>query len=185
MKTPHHAILKAAEKRNIEIDATDAHVYVFTHGDLEVRNLSAKDGLAEMIKLIEADASDEDEGDADEANDEAAVADADFAEEAEGAEEDAPEGRSIVKRAYQVRYRPTQNTNGDQIAQDLRAYLEDTADDGSPCINRERLIRFAKANGFWDAKYTHLNNGQVRMNVGNKLRNRIKKDADFNPEWPS
>jgi len=42
-------------------------------------------------------------------------------------------------------------------------------------VELEALIKFAKANGVDTDKYAHLNNGQKRMNIGNRLRNLVKK----------
>lgn len=39
----------------------------------------------------------------------------------------------------------------------------------------DALTEFANANGVDTDKYAHLNNGQRRMNIGNRLRNMVKK----------
>lgn len=99
--------------------------------------------------------------------------------------DDEGDGRSIVKRQYRVRYHPFHDTNGDDIATQLRIYLYDKDENGTVCISRARLELFAKANGFWSDGYATLNNGQVRMNVGNRLRARLRKKPDWSPEWPA
>lgn len=45
------------------------------------------------------------------------------------------------------------------------------------------LKEFATRNGVWDDKYDALSNGLKRMNVVNRLRNRVKKDAKFEIKW--
>lgn len=46
----------------------------------------------------------------------------------------------------------------------------------------ERLKKFAVANGVWDDKYDNLNNGLRRMNVVNRLRNKISKQ-NYKVKW--
>ncbi|MDV7391590.1 hypothetical protein RZS08_09565 [Arthrospira platensis SPKY1] len=42
-------------------------------------------------------------------------------------------------------------------------------------VDHEALFEFANSVGVETAKYDHLNAGQKRMNVGNRLRNLVKK----------
>ena len=42
-------------------------------------------------------------------------------------------------------------------------------------VDHEALFQFATTAGIDVAKYDHLNAGQKRMNVGNRLRNLVKK----------
>lgn len=96
----------------------------------------------------------------------------------DGDEADGDEGRSIVRRKYRDAYRPNQHTNGDDLARQMKDHL---TDDGH--IDRAKLVRFAKANKVWDEKYENLNNGQVRMNVGNRIRARLRKEAEYSVAW--
>lgn len=105
-------------------------------------------------------------------------------ERPEGLGEGTEDGRSIVKRAYRIRYQYHQDTNGDPVAEQLKNYLHDETKDGLPCINRTKMERFAQANELWDPRYSRLNNGQVRMNIGNKLRARMRKNPKHELNWP-
>lgn len=52
-------------------------------------------------------------------------------------------------------------------------------------IDLVKLKKFAKANGVWQDKYDDLpNNGLRRMNVLNRLRGKINKDAGYKVVWP-
>jgi hypothetical protein len=82
-------------------------------------------------------------------------------------------------KRYREKYAELGGSVGDQLAVKLRDYIQ--ADDGKS-INRERLVAWAKANGLWDAKYEALNNGQVRMNCGNKARALLKRGQEL--RWP-
>ena len=46
-------------------------------------------------------------------------------------------------------------------------------------IDTGKLRALAEANEVWDDKYARLNPGQQRMNVGNRLRAKIKKGEDI------
>lgn len=95
------------------------------------------------------------------------------------------EGRSIVKAKYRAIYRPNRNTNGDDLAQQLRVYLEYEGEDGNMHIDADKLARFAKANDCWVESYASLANvGQQRMNVGNRLRAKVRKDPEYAIKWP-
>ena len=63
------------------------------------------------------------------------------------------------------------NSNGDDVAQMLKA------------MSLEKTMALAdvicgETEGFHARKYANLNNGQKRMNSGNKIRNAIKKGAN-------
>src|SRR5262249_15773454 len=81
-----------------------------------------------------------------------------------------PTSRSIVKARYRREYAKTDRHCNDDIAVTLREYLFD-----DEVLNFRRLVEFAKENDCWKDEYARLNPGQIRMNVGNRLRNRIKK----------
>lgn len=94
--------------------------------------------------------------------------------------EDSDEGKSIIKAKYKSRYRPFRMTNGDDIAQQLTAHVKTLeGDDGKLHVDRDKLERFAKMNSCWDPKYVNLNNGMVRLNVGNRLRAKVRKGHEI------
>jgi len=97
----------------------------------------------------------------------------------EDEDEDEPsEGKSIVKRKYRVMYRPNRNTCGDDFARKLKDYLYP---DGET-LDLGRLRKLAECNDAWDARYMMLNSGQKRMNVGNRLRAKVKRGESI--VWP-
>lgn len=124
-------------------------------------------------------ARDEDE-DGDDADGEG-VDDAEGDEPGEDDEEGSDEGKSIIKRKYKTKYKPFKMTNGDDLAQQLKEYL--TYDDGGvDRIDGELLKRFAIANECWVKEYVLLNPGQRRMNVGNRLRAKVRRDG-YEVKW--
>lgn len=95
------------------------------------------------------------------------------------------EGRSIIKSKYRQIYRPHHNTNGDDLAQQLREYLVTEDQDGEERIDVELLVRFAKANDCWVESYSSLpNTGMMRLNIGNRLRAKVRKDPEYAIKWP-
>src|SRR5262245_54259772 len=86
----------------------------------------------------------------------------------------------IIADKYALRYREHGGSSGDELAKRLRGYLFFTAKNGRERMDRAKLVRFAKANGMWDEKYARLNDGQVRMNVSNKVRARLRRGAKVN-----
>lgn len=93
------------------------------------------------------------------------------------------ESRSIVKAKYRALYRPNHNTNGDDLAQQLRDYLT-YDDDGEDRIDAALLKRFAVANECWVESYSSLKNvGMRRMNIANRLRAKLRKDPKYKIEW--
>lgn len=117
-------------------------------------------------KLHEHDDEDGDEDDFDESDpDGEAIAEM---------EEEAEEGKSVVKRAYKHRYRPFKMTCGDELSQLISAYVTVTDEDGKH-IDAKKLVHFAKKNGVWVDDYKNLNIGMQRMNVANRLRALVRK----------
>lgn len=86
------------------------------------------------------------------------------------------EGRSMIKDKYKKVYKPFKMTNGDDLNQLLAQHLKYKDDDGKLRVNKAKLVAFAKANDCWVDDYKHLNVGQQRLNVGNRLRAKIKKN---------
>ena len=98
--------------------------------------------------------------------------------------------RSVVKPKYRKLYKqkPIKNTCSDDLVVQLREYLEtEILDDQGEFvrygIDTEKLRRFAIYNGLWDEKYSRLNPGMQRMNVGNRLRAKLRKNPDWRPVW--
>lgn len=96
-------------------------------------------------------------------------------DEANGDEDDAPEGKGMIKAKYKKVYKPFKMTNGDDLNQLLAEHLKYKDPDGKMRVNQTKLVKFAKANDCWVDGYKHLNVGQQRLNVGNRLRAKIKK----------
>lgn len=93
-------------------------------------------------------------------------------------------GRSIVKKKYKERYRPTKMTCGDDLAQRISKHVTYHDDDNDkPMIDKAKLQRFAEANGCWVPSYKSLNAGMQRMNVANRLRGIIRKDPKYKIVW--
>jgi len=81
--------------------------------------------------------------------------------------------KSIVPPKFKVAYAEHGGTNGDNVALALKA-LETKNEDGRPTLDWKVMQQVAKANDIDIAAYAHLNAGQKRMNLGNRLRGMIK-----------
>ena len=81
--------------------------------------------------------------------------------------------KSIVPPKYKTIYAAHEGTNGDNVAQALKA-METHNENGRPTIDWATMLEIAKANEIDLSAYEHLNAGQKRMNLGNKLRGAIK-----------
>lgn len=88
------------------------------------------------------------------------------------------ETRSVVRADFRDRYREHGGTCGDEIATKLSAYVK--GKDGK--TDTAKLRRLAVANGIDFDRYTALNPGQQRMNVGNRLRALSRKGGAIS--WP-
>jgi hypothetical protein len=82
--------------------------------------------------------------------------------------------RSIVPQVFKVRYAKHQGTCGDDMALELKA--ETTLPSGK--LDLPRLKEIADQNGLNTDKYTKLNPGQWRMNIGNRLRGMLDRGED-------
>lgn len=91
-------------------------------------------------------------------------------------EEEADEGKSVVKKRYKSAYRPFRSTCGDELAQLVTKHLQVKTEDGVR-MDRAKLVRFAKANGVWEDGYKHLNNGLARMAVLNRIRAKVRRES--------
>lgn len=102
-----------------------------------------------------------------------------------GGDDEGEQSKSIVKPKYRQIYKPHKMTNGDDLARELKDYLMVSEnEDGKACVDEALLKRFAKANDCWTESYATLNVGQRRMNIGNRLRAKVRKDPEFKIEWP-
>lgn len=93
--------------------------------------------------------------------------------------------KSMIKRKYKTRYKPFKMTNGDDLNQLLAKHLKFKDEDGKMRVNVKTLVAFAKANDCWRAEYNKLNVGQKRLNVGNRLRAKLRKDKNYDIVWAS
>lgn len=82
--------------------------------------------------------------------------------------------RSIVPARFKARYAQHDDTNGSKLALALKAATTTENEDGRPCLDVDALEAIAKANKIDFRPYAKMNNGQKRMNVGNKLRGLVQ-----------
>lgn len=82
--------------------------------------------------------------------------------------------RSIVPLRFKQQYAQHNDTNGDRVATVLKQATTTVNADGRECLDLAALTAIAAANGIDVAKYASLNNGQKRMNVGNRMRGMLK-----------
>jgi hypothetical protein len=89
---------------------------------------------------------------------------------------DADQSRSVVPRKYRDQYakRAVKGTCSDEFAAKFSAACTEETEDGT-AISPRKLRAFAKANGVWQPSYSGLNVGMQRMNIGNRLRAKIRK----------
>lgn len=102
----------------------------------------------------------------------------------EDADEDGEEkpSKSIIKRKYRERYKPHDMTCGDNWAAKFSDAVTMLDDAGELKISPALLRDFAKANDCWVPAYRSLNVGMQRMNIGNRLRAKIRKGHE--PVFP-
>lgn len=96
-------------------------------------------------------------------------------EDGEDEDEDGEQSRSVVKRKYKTKYKPFKAKCGDELSLQITKHLTVKDEDGKPCIDQDKLVRFAKANECWDPAYRNVNGGMRRMNVANRLRAKVRK----------
>lgn len=82
--------------------------------------------------------------------------------------------RSIVPMKFKARYAKHGGTCGDDMATELKAATTTLNADKRESLDVDALWAIAAANGVDVERYLNLNNGQKRMNVGNKLRGLLK-----------
>ena len=86
--------------------------------------------------------------------------------------------RSIVPMRFKDRYSKHGGTCGDDMALELKAATTMLNADKRETLDLAALKAIAAENGIDTAKYEGLNNGQWRMNIGNKLRGALKGGKD-------
>jgi hypothetical protein len=80
---------------------------------------------------------------------------------------------TVVPVAYKAAYAEHNDTCGDRVALALKDATTKVVENRS-VLDVDALRKIAKDNGIDFAPYEHLNNGQKRMNVGNKLRGLVR-----------
>lgn len=86
---------------------------------------------------------------------------------------------SIIKTKYKERYKKQGGNCGDLIAGELAEYLVVLVA-GKSQMDMKRVREVADANGIWKDSYRHLNPGQLRMTIGNRLRIRYAQGDEVN-----
>lgn len=107
--------------------------------------------------------------------------------EGEKEEEEAPE---VIKSKYRERYKPFNDSCGDQLAMQMVEEFSYTdtvvGKDGRERtvtrIDLPKLRNFAELNGVWQDKYSALNPGMQRMNIANRLRGKVRNGHEI--VWP-
>ena len=83
---------------------------------------------------------------------------------------------TIVKNKYKKRYQQNKNRCGDELSE----VLSGATIGENKKIDLDKLIEIGKDNGVdVNERWGHLNNGMIRMNLGNFLRNCIKKGVSI------
>ena len=82
--------------------------------------------------------------------------------------------KSIVPSKFKTAYAAHNDTCGSKLALALKAATTVKNKEGRDSLDVDALFKIARANGIDTKGYVDLNNGQKRMNVGNKLAGRLK-----------
>lgn len=188
----HHMTLKLADSHGLRIVTNgDLHEVRTQNGDhLVADHADAKIALQQAIALIEAYGE---ENDVEEFDDMLSAwcedqADTDIDTENDDADtenddDDAETAtKSIVKRKYRDAYKPHQNTCGDAFVKLIDAATKTEQLTGKSGklkmkLDTGKLVYLAKLNDVWKPGYRSLNNGQMRMTVGLKLRKLFAADT--------
>src|SRR5258708_5654298 len=83
---------------------------------------------------------------------------------------------TIVPNSFKVLYAKFDDTCGDKLAIAIKKLTTTKNKDGRDCLDVAKLSAIASANGLKMSDYAHLNNGQKRMCIGNKLRGMLEQD---------
>lgn len=87
---------------------------------------------------------------------------------------------SIIKTKYKDLYKKNGFSCGDDLADELKAYVTIFEKGKPPYMDEVKLKEVALANSCWKESYDKLNKGQRRMTIGNCLRNKYKNGAKIN-----
>ena len=181
MKPVHHTIVKQAAKAGFRIEVGDEDYEVYSGKRVIASGASASMALKAALAKLAGGTPAKKTEEASAAKPAKAKAETKkpvkpVVEDDEDKDDDEKKSSSIVKSKYKERYKPTDMTCGDDLSGRLRKHLVVYAADGkTQTIDRQKLIKFAKANGVWDPRYLDLNSGMVRMNVANRLRAKVRK----------
>lgn len=111
-------------------------------------------------------------------------------------ESDADQSKSIVKAKYKQLYKPNKDKCGDPLSFEINAHVTVEDDEtGEKRVSKKLLRAFAEANGCWVPAYGSFvsrtggwNSGMAVMNVGNRLRAKVRQAAkagkEFKITWP-
>lgn len=154
MPAIHHATAKRAAALGLSLIVVDDFIAARSGEHVVCTGLVAKDVLVDAEKAI--------------ANG--------WTPPVEPAQDDPRWRTSIVKPKYRRVYAPKGECCGDTIAAELKAYLTYVDEEtGEESLDLRLLRRFADANDCWVDTYAKLNPGQQRMNIGNRLRAKVRK----------
>ena|SRR5262245_65244078 len=165
MPAIHHATAKRAAKVGIEL--TDEGNRIVARETEDGLLLAVGEDAKLVLEAAERQRLSDNEPDQDEPEDDNEEVESDDNEEDEPKVE-----RSIVKRKYRQLYAPKNRSCGDELAQLVTAHVKDEENE---IVDLDKLRRFAQLNGCWVDDYKNLNPGQQRMNVGNRLRAKVRK----------
>lgn len=91
-----------------------------------------------------------------------------------------PASRSIVPKTYKQVYKLHGGSCGDEISRRMKDFVTVENSLGDMVCSEDRLRELASLNGgLWNPKWDRLNIGQMRMNLGNRLRNLAKKGREI------
>ena len=146
----HHTITKKAEKNGLTIEVEGKTVKFLGEGGT-IYNIAKdpKEGLVVALKNLEAGTPFQ------------------------------VENGAMVKPKYRDLYKQYSDSCGDDMAcalKDATVRVEKTKrGKDREVMDEGSLAKIAKNNGIDVSKYDHLNPGQTRMNVGNRLRGMLRK----------
>lgn len=191
MATIHHTQIKLATKLGgtLTESANNPGVFITTLGAQTFMGTTPKEALDKLIaaatptkapkaeKAPKAPAPKKEKAPP-KAKKKAKKRQSDEGDDEDGEDEEAEGKGSVVKAAYKKKYRPTNDTNGDEFTEAFRAATvnEDEAVD----INKLGIV--ARDNGLKILQWMHLKNrdgginvGMIRMNLGNVLRGMVRR----------
>lgn len=182
----HHATLKKAKKFGIHLEQVVDEFEASKDGETLASAMSASVALEQAIAALGGDATQEKPKRAAKRSAKKVETkplledDEEDGEDDEGDEEQEESGgASIVKKKYKKRYRPFHMKCGDELSGLISNHVGYEDEAGEWKVDPAKLKRFAKANGCWVEDYKHLNIGQQRMNIGNRLRPLVRKGHDI------